>query len=123
MAGKLAQDRKPAILVTGKSYRTEPAGRRSCTLADHDVFVSAPHPDEVRAAIETELGASFSANEDPDPVHALVTGATKVFFHDSHEFEDDRDFAVTQYRCWIASTTPPETSNANSSPPSGYSMQ
>jgi len=71
-------------------------------VADHDIFVSAPRPDEVRAVIETELAASFTASQDPDPVPALVTGATKVFFHDSHEFEDDRDFAVTQYRYWIS---------------------
>lgn len=53
-------------------------------MADHDIFVSARRPDEVRAAIETEPGASFSASEDPGSFHALVTGAIKVFFHDSH---------------------------------------
>lgn len=25
-----------------------------------------------------------------------------MFFHDSHEFEDDRDFAVMRYRYWIS---------------------
>jgi hypothetical protein len=25
-----------------------------------------------------------------------------VFFHDSHDFEDDRDFTVTRYRYWIS---------------------
>ena len=72
-------------------------------MADHDIFVSADIPaDQVRAVIETELGASFKASDDPDPIHALATGAIKVFFHDSHDFEDDHDFAVTQYRYWIS---------------------
>jgi hypothetical protein len=36
------------------------------------------------------------------PVPALATGTTKVFFHDSHAFEDDHDFAVSRYRYWIS---------------------
>ena len=71
-------------------------------MADHDIFVSAERPaGEVLAVIETELEAAFSISENPDPVPALVTGTTKVFFYDSHEFEDDRDFAVSRYHYWI----------------------
>jgi hypothetical protein len=70
-------------------------------MADHDIFVSAGRTDEVRAVIETELGAAFSASDDPDAMQALMTGATKVFFHDSHDLEDDHDFAVTRYRYWV----------------------
>ena len=71
-------------------------------MADHDIFVSAERPaDEVRAVIEAELRTAFSPSDEPDPVPALVTATTKVFFHDSHEFEDDQDFAVSRYRYWI----------------------
>lgn len=71
-------------------------------MADHGIFVSAERPaGAVRAVIETALEATFGISEDPEPLPALVTGVTKVFFNDSHGFEDDRDFAVSRYRYWI----------------------
>ena len=71
-------------------------------MADHDIFVSAERPaDEVRAVIEAELRTAFTASDEPEPVPALVTATTKVFFHNSHEFGDDQHFAVSRYRYWI----------------------
>lgn len=72
-------------------------------MTEHDVFVSTEQPaEEVRAVIETELGTAFGASEEPDPVPALAIGTTEVFFHDSHAFEDDYEFAVSRYRYWIS---------------------
>lgn len=72
-------------------------------MTEHDVFVSTERPaNEVRAVIETELGTAFRASEEPDPVPALAIRTTKVFFHDSHSFEDDHEFAVSRYRFWIS---------------------
>lgn len=72
-------------------------------MNDHDVFVSGGAPaDAVRAAIEAALGAAFSPSQEPEPVPALIAGATKVFFHDDHPFEDDTGFAVSRYRYWIS---------------------
>lgn len=52
----------------------------------------------MHAAIEAALGATFTLGHDPEPVPALVTGTTMVFFHDKHPFEDDAAFPVTRYR-------------------------
>jgi hypothetical protein len=72
-------------------------------MNDHDVFVASGAPaDAVRAVIETALGAAFTPSEDSESVPALVAGATKVFFHDDHPFEDDTGFAVSRYRYWIS---------------------
>jgi hypothetical protein len=72
-------------------------------MNDHDVFVSGEAPAEVvRAVIEMALGAAFGPSEEPEPVPALIAGATKVFFHDDHPFEDDTGFAVSRYRYWIS---------------------
>jgi hypothetical protein len=35
-------------------------------------------------------------------VPALAAGSTKVFFHDSHAFEDDAGFPVSRYRYWVS---------------------
>jgi hypothetical protein len=72
-------------------------------MNDHDVFVASEAPAEaVRAVIETALGAAFGPSQDPEPAQALLAGATKVFFHDDHPFEDDTGFAVSRYRYWIS---------------------
>lgn len=72
-------------------------------MTDHDILVSdKPPARQVRAVIEAELETAFQPSEDPDPIPALVTGTTKVFFHDSHDFEDDHDFAMTRYHYWIS---------------------
>jgi hypothetical protein len=72
-------------------------------MTEHDVFVSAERPaGVVRAVIEAALGTAFRPSQDPDPVPALAIGTTKVFFHDSHPFEDDADFAVSRYRYWVS---------------------
>jgi hypothetical protein len=71
-------------------------------MADHDIFVSTKAPaDAVRTVIEAELRTAFQASDDSDPVPALITGTTKVFFYDHHEFENDQDFTVSRYRYWI----------------------
>jgi len=72
-------------------------------VTEHDIFVSAePAAGEVRAVIEAEPGSGLQRKRGPDPVPALAAGTTQVFFHDSHPFEDDRDFAVSRYRYWIS---------------------
>lgn len=68
----------------------------------HDVFIAAVQPaPAVRAAIADALGAAFQPSLDPEPVPVLAVGPTKVFFHDSHHFEDDADFPVSRYRYWV----------------------
>ncbi len=75
----------------------------SRVMNEHDVFISTDRPAcDVRTAVETALGTAFTMSTDPEPAPALVTGTTKVFFHDSHEFEDDRDFAASRYRYRIS---------------------
>lgn len=72
-------------------------------MTEHDIFVSTDSPPGVvRAIIEAALGTAFKASQDAEPVPALVIGTTKVFFHDSHLFEDDQDFAVSRYRYWVS---------------------
>lgn len=72
-------------------------------MNEHDVFVSDEAPaNAVRSAIETALGTVFRPSQDPEPVPALTVGATKVFFHDDHPFEDDTDFPVSRYRYWVS---------------------
>lgn len=72
-------------------------------MNEHDVFVSGEAPaDIVRGVIEMALGAAFRPSQDPEPVPALITGATKVFFHGDHPFEDDTGFAVSRYRYWVS---------------------
>jgi hypothetical protein len=72
-------------------------------MNDHDVFVSGEAPvDAVRAAIETALGATFRPSQEPEPVPSLAVGATMVFFHEDHPFEDDIGFAAARYRYWIS---------------------
>ena len=71
-------------------------------MTQHDVFVATDCPGSaVRATIEVALGAAFKPSQDAEPVPALAIGTTKVFFHDGHPFEDDVDFAVSQYRYWV----------------------
>ena len=71
-------------------------------MTEHDVFVATECPaSAVRAVIEAALGAAFKPSQDAKPVPALAIGTTKVFFHDSHPFEDDVNFAVSQYRYWV----------------------
>ena len=72
-------------------------------MTQHDIFVGTEYPDAVvRAVIEAALGTAFQPSQDPEPVPALTIGPTKVFFHDSHPFEDDADFAVSRYRYWVS---------------------
>jgi hypothetical protein len=72
-------------------------------MNEHDVFVSGEVPAEVvRSAIESALGAAFEPSQDPERVPVLIAGATKVFFHDDHPFEDDTAFAVSRYRYWVS---------------------
>ncbi len=72
-------------------------------MTQHDVFVATECPAEaVRADIESALGVAFQPSQDPEPVPALAIGTTKVFFHDSHAFEDDVDFPVSRYRYWVS---------------------
>jgi hypothetical protein len=72
-------------------------------MTEHDIFVSTNSPAAVvRANIEAALGIAFKASQDAEPVPALAIGTTKVFFHDSHLFEDDQDFAVSRYRYWVS---------------------
>ncbi|SRR6266851_1781057 len=76
-------------------------------MTEHDIFVSTDSPPGVvRAIIEAALGTAFQASQDAEPVPALVIGTTKVFFHDSHLFEDDQDFAVSRYRHWVSVQDP-----------------
>src|SRR5258707_1661616 len=71
-------------------------------MTQHDVFVATEYPAPVvRAVIEVALGTAFQPSHGPEPVPALTIGPTKVFFHDSHPFEDDADFAVSRYRYWV----------------------
>lgn len=70
-------------------------------MNEHDVFAAAACPAFVaRATIEAALGATFTLEHDPEPP-ALVTGATMVFFHGSHPFEDDADFPISRFACWV----------------------
>jgi hypothetical protein len=72
-------------------------------MNEHDVFVSGEAPAEmVRAVIETALDTAFTRSQDPESIPALISGATKVFFHDDHPFEDDSGFAVSRYRYWVS---------------------
>jgi hypothetical protein len=74
----------------------------SRVVNEHDVFVGGGQPAPViSAVIEAALGAVFQPGPGPDPVPCLITGTTKVFFHGSHPFEDDRGFPVSRYACWI----------------------
>lgn len=80
-----------------------PLALGSCTVNEHDVYVAAESPAiVVRAVIEAALGATFSPSQDPQPVPVLATGTTMVFFHDSHPFEDDKDFPVSRYTYWVS---------------------
>ncbi|HEY3908043.1 MAG TPA: hypothetical protein VGM14_29330, partial [Streptosporangiaceae bacterium] len=45
---------------------------------------------------------AFRPSQDAEPVPALAAGATKVFFHDDHPFEDDTGFAVSRYQYWVS---------------------
>jgi hypothetical protein len=70
--------------------------------ADDDVFIAGDRPaGEVRKAIETALGERFEPSIDLEPMPALFVGHTLVYFHDDHEFCDDRDLRFTQYRYWV----------------------
>ncbi len=70
--------------------------------ADDDVFIAGDRPAvEVRQGIETALGERFQPSMDQEPLPLLVTGHTFVYFHDDHEFSDDRDLRFTQYRYWV----------------------
>ncbi len=72
-------------------------------MTEHDVFIGTDRPaSAVRSVIETALGTVFQLSQDLEPVPALRVGATKVFFHDSHAFEDDADFPVSRYRRWVS---------------------
>jgi hypothetical protein len=76
-------------------------------MTEHDVFVSGDRPAAVvRAVIEAALGTTFRPSQDAEPVPAMTVGATKVFFHDDHPFEDDSDFPVSQYRYWVSVEDP-----------------
>lgn len=41
---------------------------------------------------------AFRPSQDIEPVPALAVGATKVFFHRDHPFDDDAGFPVSRYR-------------------------
>lgn len=70
--------------------------------ADDDVFIAGDRPaGEVRQVIETALGQRFEPSMDRDPLPLLITGPTFVYFHDDHDFCDDRDLRFTQYRYWV----------------------
>jgi hypothetical protein len=72
-------------------------------MNDHDVFVAAGcSAGALRAVIEAALGTSFGQGQGTDPVPVLLAGATKVFFHESHPFEDDVDFAVSRDCFWVS---------------------
>jgi hypothetical protein len=73
-------------------------------MNDHDVFVAAGcSAGALRAAIEAALGTSFEQGQGSGPVPALLAGATKVFYYESHPFEDDVvDFAVSRYCFWVS---------------------
>ena len=72
-------------------------------MTQHDIFVATEHPAAVvSAVIEAALGVAFQPSQGPDPVPALMTGGTKVFFHDSHPFEDDAEFPVSRYQYWVS---------------------
>jgi hypothetical protein len=78
-----------------------PSRPRSRTMNEHDVFIANERrPAVVRAVIEAALGAAFTPGQGPEPATFLAIGATMVFFHDSHPFEDDTGFPVTRYRYW-----------------------
>lgn len=71
-------------------------------MTDHDLFITAADPAEVREVIAATLGAPFQPSQDTEPVPALAVGTTKVFFHDSHPFEDDTDLPVSRYQYWVS---------------------
>ena len=48
------------------------------------------------------MEAPFKPSQDPELVLALIAGATRVFFHDDHQFEDDTGFAVSRYQYWVS---------------------
>jgi hypothetical protein len=98
-----AQGRYTTILILGDGYMIETASPGGAAMTEHDIFVSTDSPaGVVRAVIEAALGTAFKASQDAEPVPVLVIGTTRVFFHDSHLFEDDQDFAVSRYRCWVS---------------------
>ncbi|HEV2373035.1 MAG TPA: hypothetical protein VGS19_12785 [Streptosporangiaceae bacterium] len=71
--------------------------------SEHDIFIDTSEPPAtVRDVIAGALGGAFQPSLDPEPVPALAVGATKVFFHDSHPFEDDTDFPASRYRYWVS---------------------
>lgn len=70
--------------------------------ADDDVFIAGDRPsEEVRRTIESALAGQFEPSADQEPMPLLVTGHTFVYFHDEHNFCDDRDMRFTQYRYWV----------------------
>ena|ERR1700733_14845004 len=71
--------------------------------ADDDVFIAGDQPAaEVQQAIAAALGAEFTPSADSEPVPALGIGPTHVFFHDEHDFDDDRDLRFSQYHYWVS---------------------
>lgn len=91
-------------------------------MNEHEVFIAAKCPASVvRAAIEAALGATFTLGHDAEPVAALVTGTTMVFFHDSHPFEDDADFPVTRFTYWVNIRDSARTRSASSRSAGEYS--
>jgi hypothetical protein len=71
--------------------------------ADDDVFIAGDEPAaEVQQAIAVALGEEFAPSTDPEPVPAIGVGPTLVFFHDEHDFDDDRDLRFSRYRYWVS---------------------
>ena len=71
--------------------------------ADDDVFIAGDQPAaEVQQVIAAALGEELMPSADPEPVPALGVGPTHVFFHDEHDFDDDRDLRFSRYRYWVS---------------------
>jgi hypothetical protein len=72
-------------------------------MTEHDLFIAADdQAGAVEDVIAAALNGTFHLSQDAEPVPVLAIGTTKVFFHRSHEFDDDVDLPASRYRYWVS---------------------